>query len=241
MSTFFVLLFLGSLGFLMWGLISPKSLSKGSKKELTRKDAGIGFGVMAVFFFVMVGITAPDKPVNKTDAAAAPSLVAKNESQVKAAVTQPTFKMETVTEKQDVPFESKTVPDSPLAKGTTKVTTKGVNGVKTLTYEVTKTDGKQTDKKLIKEEVTTPPVTEVTAIGTKVIAAAPKPTTTSTAPAPSSNCSPHYRGACVPIASDVDCAGGSGNGPAFVKGPVYIVDYDIYGLDGNDNDGIGCE
>lgn len=33
-------------------------------------------------------------------------------------------------------------------------------------------------------------------------------------------CDPNYSGACVPIASDVDCEGGSGNGPAYVKGPV---------------------
>lgn len=55
-----------------------------------------------------------------------------------------------------------------------------------------------------------------------------------------SNCDPNYSG-CVPIATDVDCAGGSGNGPAYVQGPVYVVGEDIYGLDGNDNDGIGCE
>ena len=35
------------------------------------------------------------------------------------------------------------------------------------------------------------------------------------------SCDPNYTGACVPIASDVDCAGGSGNGPAYVAGPVY--------------------
>jgi hypothetical protein len=44
----------------------------------------------------------------------------------------------------------------------------------------------------------------------------------------------------VPIASDVDCAGGSGNGPAYVEGPVRVVGEDIYGLD-HDNDGTGCE
>lgn len=60
-------------------------------------------------------------------------------------------------------------------------------------------------------------------------------------PPPASNCDPNYSGACVPIASDVDCAGGSGNGPAYVRGPAYVVGSDIYGLDGNDNDGIGCE
>jgi resuscitation-promoting factor RpfB len=54
-------------------------------------------------------------------------------------------------------------------------------------------------------------------------------------------CHPSYEGACVPIASDVDCAGGSGNGPEYVDGPVYLIGPDEYGLDGNDNDGIGCE
>lgn len=54
-------------------------------------------------------------------------------------------------------------------------------------------------------------------------------------------CSPHYS-PCVPIASDVDCAGGTGDGPRYVSGPVYVIDgQDPYRLDGNDNDGIGCE
>ncbi len=53
-------------------------------------------------------------------------------------------------------------------------------------------------------------------------------------------CDPNYAGKCVPIASDVDCAGGSGNGPAYVQGPVRVVGRDGYGLD-RDNDGIGCE
>lgn len=66
-------------------------------------------------------------------------------------------------------------------------------------------------------------------------AAAAKP-----APLVQSSCDPNYAGACVPIASDVDCAGGKGNGPAYVRGPVTVVGSDIYGLD-NDHDGIGCE
>ena len=60
------------------------------------------------------------------------------------------------------------------------------------------------------------------------------------APASAQGCDPNYTGACVPIASDVDCAGGSGNGPAYVRGPVRVVGVDIYGLD-RDGDGIGCE
>ena len=55
----------------------------------------------------------------------------------------------------------------------------------------------------------------------------------------SPQCDPNYSG-CVPIASDVDCAGGSGDGPAYVKGPVKVIGKDIYRLD-RDGDGIGCE
>ncbi|GAB3876626.1 hypothetical protein GCM10029964_023950 [Kibdelosporangium lantanae] len=67
---------------------------------------------------------------------------------------------------------------------------------------------------------------------------APPKTTSSKAPT-GGGCDPNYSG-CVPIASDVDCAGGSGNGPAYVKGPIRVIGNDIYGLD-NDHDGIACE
>ena len=60
------------------------------------------------------------------------------------------------------------------------------------------------------------------------------------APPPTDKCDPNYSG-CVPIASDVDCAGGSGDGPAYVSGPVYVIGSDIYDLDGYDGNGVGCE
>jgi hypothetical protein len=69
---------------------------------------------------------------------------------------------------------------------------------------------------------------------------APAPAPRQAPAAPSSDCDPNYTGACVPIASDVDCAGGSGNGPAYVSGPVRVVGNDVYGLD-SDGDGVGCE
>jgi hypothetical protein len=53
-------------------------------------------------------------------------------------------------------------------------------------------------------------------------------------------CDPNYDEQCVPIASDVDCAGGYGNGPAYVSGPVRVIGRDIYGLD-RDGDGWACE
>jgi hypothetical protein len=59
------------------------------------------------------------------------------------------------------------------------------------------------------------------------------------APAMAQNCDPNYS-PCVPVARDVDCAGGSGNGPAYVEGPVTVIGSDIYDLD-RDGDGVGCE
>lgn len=59
-------------------------------------------------------------------------------------------------------------------------------------------------------------------------------------PVSAQDCNPNYTGACVPVAADVDCADGSGNGPAYVEGPVYIIGSDVYGLD-RDKDGVACE
>lgn len=50
---------------------------------------------------------------------------------------------------------------------------------------------------------------------------------------------PNYR-PCLPLASDYDCPGGSGDGPEYAPGPVEVIGTDIYGLDANNN-GIGCE
>jgi hypothetical protein len=69
--------------------------------------------------------------------------------------------------------------------------------------------------------------------------APPPPPPATVAPQPQSGCDPNYTG-CVPIASDVDCAGGSGDGPAYVQGPVRVIGRDIYRLDA-DHDGIACE
>lgn len=55
-----------------------------------------------------------------------------------------------------------------------------------------------------------------------------------------SECDPNYSGACLdPYASDYDCEGGSGDGPAYT-GMVTVVGEDHYGLDA-DSDGTGCE
>ena len=58
-------------------------------------------------------------------------------------------------------------------------------------------------------------------------------------PAPG-NCHPSYQGACLLIGhGDYDCEGGSSNGPNYIRGPIYVVGYDEFKLDG-DGDDVAC-
>ena len=84
-----------------------------------------------------------------------------------------------------------------------------------------------------------PPPPPTTAAPRRVAPPPPPPPAPTVAPSPGAGCNPNYS-PCVPNASDVDCAGGSGNGPAYVRGPVRVIGTDVYGLDA-DHDGLGCE
>ena len=176
---------------------------------------------------VLVACAAPEDTTAEPAAAeavattAAATTAAASASPVESV--PPTIEKRTVVERKAIPFPRKTVKDPTLASGTRKVRRRGVAGLRTLTYEVTLTGGVQTARKLVRSVVTKQPVAQVTAVGTKE----------------QSQCDPNYSG-CVPIASDVDCAGGSGNGPEYVAGPVKVIGFDKYGLD-NDSDGYGCE
>jgi hypothetical protein len=158
----------------------------------------------------------------------------------------------TVTEVVAIPFGQRSVDDTALDQGRTVVRTAGRAGSKTVTWLVRTRGGVELSRAVSSERVTAAPVDQVTAVGTRTVAPppapkasptpAPKPAPTpaATKPAGTGKCDPNYSRACVPIASDVDCAGGSGNGPAYVQGPVQVVGTDIYKLDA-DHDGVGCE
>jgi resuscitation-promoting factor RpfB len=138
---------------------------------------------------------------------------------------EPVVEKRTETKRKAVPYKTRKVKDSSLDEGETSVRTRGVAGVRTLTYEVTITDGEVTSRKLVRSVVTKKAVTKVVVVGTRS--------------EPAGSCHPDYS-PCVPIASDVDCAGGSGNGPAYVSGPVRIIGGDPYDLD-RDGDGVACD
>lgn len=189
-----------------------------------------------------------------------PKTTSAAETSATEASPSPVVEKRTVAETEEIPFPHEEVEDASLLEGKREVRTEGVAGTKELVYEVTLVNGVETSRTLVSEEVTEEPVPEVIAIGTRketepLQAPQPKPqrapdpkpeqapapkSTPKRAPAPEPTCDPNYAGACVPIASDVDCAGGSGDGPAYVQGPVRVIGRDIYGLD-RDGDGIGCD
>jgi resuscitation-promoting factor RpfB len=136
----------------------------------------------------------------------------------------PVVTKKTIKKTKSMRYRTREVDDDSLAEGKTNVRVKGVNGVQTITYEITLTDGKETARKQVSSVVTKKPVTKVIAIGTKQA---------------DNGCDPNYT-PCVPIASDVDCAGGSGNGPAYVEGPIHVIGSDPYDLD-RDGDGVACD
>jgi hypothetical protein len=93
----------------------------------------------------------------------------------------------------------------------------------------------------------TPPTTVPTTAPPPTHPPATAPPTAATAratappPRPAPECTPGYT-PCIPTGSDVDCAGGSGNGPRWITGPVSVDQSfgDPYDLD-RDKDGTGCE
>ena len=168
--------------------------------------------------------TATRAAIVPATASATPSVTLSTPAPSTPAQASSVVKKRTVTSRRAIPFKTMRVNDSALSKGSTRVRNPGVRGVEVLTYRVTFRNGIQTHKELVRKVIVRAPVTRVVAVGTKE----------------TQQCDPNYSGACVPIASDVDCAGGSGNGPAYAQGPVQVIGTDIYGLD-SDNDGIGCE
>ena len=149
----------------------------------------------------------------------------------------PNVTVEELTVTEPVPFARTQQDDPGRDIGTSAVIVAGADGVRTIVYAVTYRDGVEAGRRVVSNTITTSPVDEVTAVGTRQPAPAPPPPP---APVAGGGCHPSYADVCVPFASDVDCAGGSGNGPAYVSGPLRVVGPDVYDLD-RDGDGIACD
>jgi hypothetical protein len=204
MAGLFGFLLLLTLGLLIWSLISPakfaRRFDKKDKHKLSRKHFGIGFSAIVIGLIVLIGITSPKQPNT-------------NQSiKLTTAKSQPANQITTKTETdtKPVPFTSTTVDDSSLDNGTSNVTTAGVNGVETLTYKITLTNGDQTSKQLVSDVVTTKPVTQVTTVGTYIAPSTPTGCTNGTYVNSAGNtvCSPESS-STAPAGATAQCVDGT--------------------------------
>jgi hypothetical protein len=86
---------------------------------------------------------------------------------ITSQVQIPQTRTQTQTETREIPYETRLVHDPALPRGAKRVETPGINGVETLRYLVTLTDGRPTDRKLIDAVVTRQPQHQVVALGTR--------------------------------------------------------------------------
>ncbi|SMH31447.1 G5 domain-containing protein [Rathayibacter oskolensis] len=205
----------------------------------SRRRSFAAAGALAVGLLLSVSACSSAEPAPEAPTAVA-ALAAETPRPVLTPTATPTptptvvVTTETVTETAVIPRAARTE-DDPNADQGTSTFAAGVDGVLTRTFEIVKHDGAEVSRSQTSESVTTAAIDDVTRVGTRAPAPAPV-----AAPAAAAGCDPNYTGPCVPIDSDVDCAGGSGNGPSYVGGPVTVVGSDVYDLD-RDGDGIACD
>lgn len=89
-------------------------------------------------------------------------------------ITVTRIRIENETRTEPVAHETIERNDADLAIGTRKVVTKGTDGAQEVTYAVTYTNDQVSGEVVVAATVTTEPVTEIVAVGTKPIAAAPR-------------------------------------------------------------------
>lgn len=121
------------------------------------------------------------QPATPSPAGHTTTLNVQSSGQVKGDATtapnKPALAMQTVTETQPIPFTTTNQDDPNLPPGQSEILIQGVNGVETLTYAVTATNGQQTSKALLSKVVTTPPINQVVGVGTATAPQQPAPPT----------------------------------------------------------------
>jgi hypothetical protein len=229
-----------------WGVIGVCAaiyvVATGTPGWLPIPTRKIGIGVL-VAGLVVTGagsaLAGPIAPSEEAQTTTRPVALA-SETPTPTPTPSPTVETREEVVTAEIPFAAVNRDDATLQVGTNVITVAGANGTQSTTFRVTIVDGVETSREQIAQSVTTLPIDQVTNVGTQPIpVVAPPAPVAAPAPAAPSGCDPNYSG-CVPIASDVDCPGGSGNGPAYADGVVQVIGSDIYDLD-RDGDGYGCD
>ncbi len=166
-------------------------------KNWSLKKKVLVIGVLSVFGLGAIGAATPNPQ-------SPPEIHNPEIAQPKVKSDKTEVKTETITE--SIPFETHKINDPSLANDTEIVKSEGKNGVKTKTWQVTYTNGVESSRTLVDENVTSQPVTKVISHGTKVALDCPNGTYTNS----SGNevCSP-YQSPSAPDGATARCRDGS--------------------------------
>lgn len=121
--------------------------------------SGISVAGIIIAIGVLIGFSSPDPQATSNQTTSKLSTDTSTSA-------EPKVETKTETSTRITPYETVYVDSNTLEKGKTEVTTTGVDGIETITYEVTYTNGIETNRKALKTETTQSPVSEVIVRGT---------------------------------------------------------------------------
>lgn len=175
-NTILVLIFLLFLIIYISALRNPKqkSLVKSFGENPTRKSISQGFLPIIGVLFILIGITAP--PTTASTDASSQSVTQQREAEAKKsqeearlkAIEDAKPKVKQETSLVAIPFDTENTDDPSLPKGQQKVTREGSDGKKSVTYDVTYENGKETARTVKQEIVITAPTSKIITNGTYV-------------------------------------------------------------------------
>jgi hypothetical protein len=152
---------------------------------------------------------------------------------------QPKVETKTITETEVIRCEEQRVDDDTIILGEEVVERECQDGVRTITYEATFTNSKETKREKTKEEVTTQPVHKLVKVGTRVESEETIEATLSPTPASSSQPAPAASSRPTPSTStyyeNCTAAKDAGVAPIYIGQPGYRPELD------RDRDGVACE
>jgi len=143
----------------------PHVINNKLKSPLSRKRIlAIGLVSILITFSGFSSVMAATEPASVRAQQAAENKAAQELKTEQQNASKSVVKSLTTTE--NIPFESTNQNDNSLSSGKTQISVKGVNGVRTITYNVTYVNGKETNREQTSNIVTEQPINQVTLIGT---------------------------------------------------------------------------
>lgn len=170
------------------GVMRPQLFSRIIGGSVSHRRMFVGSFVALLVFGSSLVFSEPDTVKQARLGQHVGANIASADGRVMGEQTDEGISKVTETATEAIPFTEQTYTDNKLAKGQSKVKQAGVNGEKTLVYEVTYTNGVETGRILIREEIIKEAVPKRIAIGSAAAKSTNTKKKTQTKPKPTETC-----------------------------------------------------